>query len=205
MSRILAYCRTSSVEQIAGLEAQIRDLTQFGATEIYQEQRSSVQDRPELNRLLGEATQDDTIAVTKLDRLARSTQHLLQIVADLESRQINLVILSMSGQIVDTRSPTGRLLITMLGAIATFERALMLERQKEGVARARLNGKYKGRPPAPLGKVNDLYALADQGVAIEDAAKYLNMGRATAYRWLKVRGAAHFSEDVEPDPSPKAF
>jgi DNA invertase Pin-like site-specific DNA recombinase len=81
----------------------------------------------------------DTLAVTKHDRLARSTTDLLRIVEDFYRRGVGLVMLSMGGQKIDTRSPTGKLMVTMLAAIAEFERGLLLERQREGVAKA--NGK----------------------------------------------------------------
>lgn len=86
----------------------------------------------------------DTMVCCKPDRLASSTSDLLRIVDDLDRRGVGLIMLSMGGQRIDTRAPTGKLMITMLGAIAEFERGLLLERQREGVAKARLDGKYKG-------------------------------------------------------------
>lgn len=85
----------------------------------------------------------DTLVVTRLDRLARSTADLPGIVAPLEGRQVELRILDFGGDEVDTRSSTGRILLTMFAAVAEFERAIMLERRRAGVARARAEGKYK--------------------------------------------------------------
>ncbi|SES09824.1 recombinase family protein [Sphingobium sp. YR768] len=82
----------------------------------------------------------DTLVVTRLDRLARSTADLLGIVAALEAKKVALRIMDFGGTEVDTRSPTGRMLLTMFAAVAEFERAIMLERQRVGVARARAEG-----------------------------------------------------------------
>jgi DNA invertase Pin-like site-specific DNA recombinase len=94
----------------------------------------------------------DTLVACKPDRLARSTTDLLRIVDDLDGRGVGLIMLSMGGQRIDTRSPTGKLMVTMLAAIAEFERGLLLERQREGVAKAKQDGKYKGRKPTARAK-----------------------------------------------------
>ena len=144
---LVGYARTSTVEQAAGLAAQRRDLKAAGCEKIFAEQVSSVAERAKLTAALEFVREGDVLVVTKPDRLARSTRNLLDIVEDLERRGIALVVLSMGGQRIDTRSPTGKLMLTMLGAIATFERDLMLERQREGIAKAAAEGKYKGRAP----------------------------------------------------------
>ena len=84
--------------------------------------------------------------VTKPDRLARSTAELLAIEADLSKRGVGLVVLSMGGERLDTRNPTSKLMLTILAGVATWEREIMLERQREGIAKAKAAGKYKGRP-----------------------------------------------------------
>ena len=86
------------------------------------------------------------LIVTKPDRLARSTAELLSIEADLSKRGIGLVVLSMGGERLDTRNPTSKLMLTILAGVATWEREIMLERQREGIAKAKAAGKYKGRP-----------------------------------------------------------
>lgn len=141
---ILAYARTSTSDQTAGLDAQIRDLTMAGADRVVSEQVSSVVDRPGLTECLTSLTDGDVLMVTKPDRLARSTAHLLTILEDLNKRGVGLVFLSMGGERIDTRNPTSRLMLTMLAAFAEFERTLMLERQKEGIAKARESGKFRG-------------------------------------------------------------
>jgi DNA invertase Pin-like site-specific DNA recombinase len=151
---MIGYARTSTVEQAAGLAAQRRDLKAAGCEKIFAEQVSSIAERAKLTEALEFVREDDVLVVTKPDRLARSTRNLLDIVEDLETHRIALVVLSMGGQRIDTRSPTGRLMLTMLGAIAAFERDLMLERQREGIASAAAEGKYKGRAPtlSPVGR-----------------------------------------------------
>src|SRR5690348_7566281 len=144
---IVAYCRTSTAEQDAGLEAQRRDLLAAGAERIFSEQTSALGERPRLDEALQFVREGDTLIVTKPDRLARSTGDLLRLIDELNQRKIGLVILSMNGERLDTRSPTSRLLVTMLGAIAEFERELMLERQRDGIQKAKREGKYRGRKP----------------------------------------------------------
>jgi DNA invertase Pin-like site-specific DNA recombinase len=187
---IIGYSRTSTVEQIAGLEAQVRDLKASGAEKIFSEQVSSVAARAELERAIDFAREGDVLMVAKPDRLARSTADLLGIVARLEGKGVGLVILSMGGQQIDTRSPTGKLMLTMLAAVATFERDLMLERQREGIAKAKADGAYKGRKPTARAKADQVAALAAQGVTREEIARQIGIGVASVYRILATAKAA---------------
>jgi DNA invertase Pin-like site-specific DNA recombinase len=100
--------------------------------------------------------------VTKPDRLARSTRELLEIEADLTKRCIGLGVLSMGGMPLDTRNSTSKLMLTILAGVATWEREIMLERQREGVAKAKGEGKYKGRKPTARAKADQITALAAQ-------------------------------------------
>jgi DNA invertase Pin-like site-specific DNA recombinase len=181
---IVAYARTSTAEQHAGLDAQTRDLAAAGAEEIFAEQVSSVAERPKLKAALRHVRKGDVLMVTKPDRLARSTADLLAIVRDLEARGVGLLILSMGGQQLDTRSPTGRLMLTMLAAVAEFERGLMLERQREGIAKAKAEGAYKGRKPTARAKTADVLRLAAAGTKREEIAAQVGVGVASVYRIL---------------------
>jgi DNA invertase Pin-like site-specific DNA recombinase len=87
-------------------------------------------------------------------------------------------------QSIDTSTPTGRLMFNMLGAIAQFERELMLERQREGVAKAKLEGKYKGRAPTARAKAVEVRRLCGEGVGATEIARRLGIGRASVYRVL---------------------
>lgn len=123
--------------------------------------------------------------VTKLDRLARSTQHLLKIVEELEDKGVALRILDFGGSVVDTKSPSGKLVLTMFGAMAEYERSLMLERQREGIAKAKAEGKYKGRAPVPEQTVAKVIDLKNAGIKPPEIAKQLSLGRSTVYRLVK--------------------
>jgi DNA invertase Pin-like site-specific DNA recombinase len=177
----VGYCRTSTLEQQAGLDAQVRDLTAAGCEKIFSEQVSSVGNRPQLEAVLDFIREGDTLIVTKLDRLARSTQHLLEIADRVKAKGADLHILNLGA---DTSTATGRLMFTVIGAVATFERELMLERQREGVARAKAEGKYKGRKPTARARATEVNALKAEGVRPVDIARRLGIGRASVYRVL---------------------
>jgi DNA invertase Pin-like site-specific DNA recombinase len=180
----VGYARTSTVDQQAGLDAQLRDLKAAGCEEIFSEQVSAVAQRDRLKEALRFIRRGDTLVVTKPDRLARSTTDLLRIVEDLDRRGVGLIMLSMGGQCIDTRAPTGMLMITMLGAIAKFERGLLLERQREGVAKAKADGKYKGRKPTARAKASEVLRLNDEGLQRTEIARRLGIGVASVYRVL---------------------
>lgn len=134
-----AYVRVSTVEQNEA--RQLEGLRKHDIDVWYTEKVSGKNaNRPELQRMLNEAQEGDTIYVHDFSRLARSTKDLLEIVENLNSRGIHLV---SNKEFVDTSTPTGKLMLTMIGAIAEFERTNMLERQKEGIAIAKKNGAYK--------------------------------------------------------------
>ena len=182
---IIGYARTSTVEQDAGLEAQERDLKAAGCERVYAEQVSAaVTKRPQLAEALRFVREGDTLVITKPDRMARSTADLLAIVKELESKKVNLRVLSMGGQTLDTASPTGKLMLTMLGAIATFERDLMLERQKEGIAKAKAERRYKGRAPTARNKAPEIQRLRSEGVRAPEIAERLGISERSVFRVL---------------------
>src|SRR5919205_275958 len=160
---IVGYARTSTLEQEAGLEVQRRDLKAAGADKLFAEQTSSVGPRPELDHALDFVREGDTLMVTKLDRLARSVPHLWQIVQALEAKGAALRVLDLG---LDTKTTTGRLMLTVLGGVAQFEREMMLERQREGIAKAKGEGCYKGRKPTARAKADEVKALAGQGLSM---------------------------------------
>src|SRR3954467_10061632 len=178
---IIGYGRTSTTDQTAGLEAQERDLTAAGATKLFTEQVSSVTQRAKLAECLAFLREGDVLMVTKPDRLARSTAELLAIEADLSKRGVGLVVLSMGGKRLDTRNPTSKLMLTILAGVATWEREIMLERQREGIAKAKAAGKYKGRPPS-----FDAAEIPRLAGTMGPAAisKHLGIARSSVYRLL---------------------
>ena len=183
---LIGYKRTSDSDQVAGLEAQERDLRAVGCEEVFGEQVSSVSGRrTELERALAFARKGDVLVVTKPCRLARSTSDLLGIVDKLTSRSVGLRILSMGGSELDTGSPTSKLMLTMLGAISTFERELMLERQREGIRKAKQEGRYKGRAPTARRKADIIVRLRREGMKPSEIVKRTNVSRASVYRILR--------------------
>jgi|SRR5271165_193316 len=181
---IVGYSRTSTTDQLAGLQAQVRDLKAAGAEKVFSEQVSSVAKREALEAAMDFVREGDVLIVTKPDRLARSTFDLLNIVERLERKKVGLTVLSMGGQRVETRTPTGKLMLTMLGAIAAFERDLMLERQREGIAAAKAAGRYKGRAPTAQRKSADVIRLRAAEVRPTEIATRLGISRASVYRIL---------------------
>lgn len=179
----VGYARTSTLDQRAGLEAQERDLRQAGCEELFCEQVSSVDvaRREKLAAAIKFLRRGDTLVVTKLDRLARSVAHLLEVLSEIRAKGAELVILDLG---VDTSTPTGKLMLTMLGGIAEFERAIMLERQREGIAKAKADGKYKGRAPTARRKASEINALHAEGIGASEIARRLGIGRASVYRVL---------------------
>lgn len=181
--QIVGYARTSTTDQKAGLEAQLRDLHAAGCAKLFHEELSAVATkRPELDRALDYVREGDTMIVTKPDRLARSTADLLSLAQRLEAKGVTLRILSMD---VDTSTPTGRLMLTMLGGIAAFERDLMLERQREGIAKAKADGRYKGRKATARAKADDVIRLKGEGLTGDAIAAQLGIGRASVFRILR--------------------
>ncbi|WP_149537782.1 recombinase family protein [Siccirubricoccus phaeus] len=182
---LVGYGRTSTSEQQAGLEAQERDLRAAGVEKLFTEQVSSVAKRAQLEVTLDFVRAGDVLVVTKPDRLARSTVDLLAIVARLEAKGVALRILSMGGASLDTNTPTGRLMLTMLAGIAEFERGLMLERQREGIATAKAKGKYRGRAPTAQRQADKVRRLKAEDVKPMEIAKRLGISRASVYRILE--------------------
>jgi DNA invertase Pin-like site-specific DNA recombinase len=172
----VGYARTSTFDQAAGLAAQERDLKAAGAERIFGEQVSSTAKRAKLAECLAFLREGDVLTVTKPDRLARSTAELLSIEADLSKSGIGLVVLSMGGERLDTR-----IMLTILAGVATWEREIMLERQREGIAKAKAAGKYRGSPVSiDAAQIRQL--RAELGPA--SIAKRLGIARSSVYRML---------------------
>ena len=170
---IVGYARTSTVDQVAGFEAQDRDLKTAGVERVFAEQVSSMAQRATLAEWLAFLRSGDVLTVTKPDRLARSTTELLAIEADLSKRGIGLIVLSMGGERLDTRNPTSKLMLTILAGVATWEREIMLERQREGIAKAKGEGRYKGRKPTARNQAQQVAELKASGVSPTEIARRL--------------------------------
>ncbi|EKO3929639.1 recombinase family protein [Vibrio fluvialis] len=176
---VYGYARVSTSGQ--NLDAQLAALAD--CDHIFQEKRSGAdKSRPELENLLSTVQPGDVVRVTKLCRLARNTRHLLEIVEQLDEEQVGLQVLNLG---IDTTSSTGRLLLTMIGAVAAFERSLLLERQAEGIAIAKAKGRYTGRKATAKEKTKEVLMLIEQGYSKQTIADQLGISRSSIYRIIK--------------------
>lgn len=176
----VGYARVSSVGQ--SLDIQVEALQAAGCEKIFKEKVSgrSTVDREQLSLALDFVREGDTLAVTRLDRLARSVVDLHRIVEALMAKDVQFQCLAQSG--VNTDTSTGRLMMGVLSSVAAFESDLRRERQMEGVIKAKAAGKYRGRKPSiDPAQVRELH---NQGVGPTEIARRLKIGRASVYRAL---------------------
>jgi len=179
---IIGYARVSSTSQ--SLDIQQEALVAAGAEKVFAEKVSgrSTTDREALALAVSFARQGDVLAVTRLDRLARSVGDLHRIIETLNEKGVAFRCLNQPG--VDTDTSTGRLMLAVLGAVACFESDIRRERQLEGVKKAMLAGKYRGRPPSiDPSKVKE---LRSSGMGAAQIAKAMGIARASVYRALAV-------------------
>ena len=180
----IAYIRVSTVEQNESI--QIKALEKYNIDKFFTEKVSAKDtNRPKLQEMLEFAREGDIIYIYDFSRLARSTKDLLDIVEQLNAKGIHLI---SDKENIDTSTPTGKLMLTMMGAINEFERQNLLERQREGIAIAKADGKYKGRKAINIDKdlfnqlLNDYNSRKINKVAF---AKKLNISRPTLDKLLK--------------------
>ena len=160
----VGYARVSSIGQ--SLDVQLAKLNEFGCKEIFKDkQTGTTADRPQLKECRRYLRKGDSLVITKLDRLARSTYHLTQIAEELKSNRVDLVVLDQN---IDTSTSTGKLLFNMLASIAEFETEIRKERQMEGIAKAKEKGVQFGRK-AKLSEqeINQMKRERDRGVKIK--------------------------------------
>lgn len=195
---IYGYARVSTSGQ--NLEAQLEQLKEYGVEKIYKEKVSgrNTDNRIQFKKLLDVVGVNDVIVVTKLDRFARSTKDALTIIDMLNEKEVGLVVLNVGGDKLDTSTPMGKLMITMLSGIAEFELALNRERTLEGVANAKAKGLYKGKPKKYTDKHKGLqHALElfndreNNKLTVNDIAEKTNISRATIYRAIKEQEQKH--------------
>jgi DNA invertase Pin-like site-specific DNA recombinase len=181
---ILGYARVSTSEQ--NTSTQTERLKSAGAIRVFEDVISGKKfERPGLTDLINYARSGDSLCVIRLDRLGRSLKELLETVEDLKSRGINLISIEEK---LDTSSAAGELVFHVFGAIAHFERRLISERTRDGIAAARKRGKNPGRPKLDEETVSALQKLVEAGMTPGMAAKQLGIGRSTAYRITKASG-----------------
>jgi DNA invertase Pin-like site-specific DNA recombinase len=167
-------------------ELQVKALRDAGCEKIFSEKQSgkSLDGRPEFKKLMKSLLPGDTVVVTRLDRLARSTRDMLNIMAELES--LSAGFLSLSEAWCDTTSPTGKLLLTVLGGISEFERSLILSRTEAGIAKAREQGKQFGRPTKlDAGQRRIIAARYQKGETLAQLAAEYEVSEPTIWRVMR--------------------
>ena len=184
MGRKIGYARVSTVGQ--NIDAQIKQLKTAGCEIVYEEKVSGKNtDRNELQKMKKGLHKGDTVIVTSFSRLARSTKDLLELVETFDSKGIGFKSLKED---ISTHGASGKLMLTLLGAVATFERELMLEKQKDGIAYARSQGKYKGKQRTILldDKIKRLFERVDRKeLKAKEALHLSGFSQGTYYKLLK--------------------
>ena len=180
----VAYIRVSTVEQNEA--RQMEAMKGFDIDKYFIEKKSgkNTTDRPQLQAMLNFVREGDTVYIHSLDRLARSTQDLLNIVEQLQAKGVEL---HSDKEAIDSNTPTGKLMLTMIAAINQFERENLLERQREGIAIAKEQGKYKGRKQVKPEAWEEAYSKykAREIKSVSELAKVLGISRPTVYKLIE--------------------
>jgi DNA invertase Pin-like site-specific DNA recombinase len=179
---IYGYARVSTVEQ--NLDRQIDMLKQKGVNELFTEKMSGTKkNRPELDKLLEALKTGDTIIVESLSRLGRSTKNLIELVELFQEKGVHLVSLK---EAIDTSTPSGKLLFTLMSAIAQFERDIIAERTSEGLKAARARGHMGGRPKTDESKLAQAQKLYDsKEYTIREIEELTVVKKSTLYRHIQ--------------------
>ena len=179
---LIGYARVSTKEQ--DFQLQVEALEHAGCERVFTEKQSgtTTKNRTELANCLNYMREGDTLIVKKVDRLARSLRDLQNLVHDLKDRGIALKAID---QAVDTSTAAGKVFLDMLGVFAEFETNIRRERQLEGIAKAKAEGRYMGRKPTAKAKSQQVVELIDQGMTKKAVAGELGIGIASVYRILK--------------------
>lgn len=188
------YARTSTTEQRAGLDNQIATLNADGCDRVFPEQVSATDmaGRIQWSEMMSQLEPGDVVVITKIDRAARSISDMVDITRAIAKVGASIRILDMN---IDTSTPTGTLMLNMFSSVAQFERDMMLERQRVGIAAAKEADKgkplaertYKGRTPTARNKLKDVKDLLAAGRTKQEIADTLHIGIASIYRMLKER------------------
>ncbi|NKS61657.1 recombinase family protein [Rhodococcus hoagii] len=181
VSELLGYARVSTAEQTLALQSDA--LSAAGCSRIWTETASGATTaRPELDDLFSHLREGDSVVVWRLDRLGRNLPHLLQTITDLEERGVGFRSLT---ETIDTTTAGGKLIFSIFGALASFERDLIRERTSAGLAAARARGRTGGRPRTMTSaKIAQARRMVDNGMSITEVAEILSVGRTTLYRYL---------------------
>ena len=178
----IGYARVSTQEQ--ELSRQLDMLAAYGVEKVYREKITGTKkDRPELNKMKDALRKGDTVVIESLSRLGRSTKDLLSIIEEWEEQGIKVVSLKEQ---IDTDTPTGKLLLTVLSAISQFERDITVQRTNEGLKAARARGRKGGRPKADSKAVEKAVKLYEAKThSIKEITEICSISQATLYRAIK--------------------
>lgn len=178
----IGYGRVSTIGQ--SLEVQLEKLNNYGCDKVFTEKRSGTNTgRPALQECLNYLREGDTLVITKLDRLARSSYDLAKIAKNLEKQSIDFVAID---QKMDTTTPTGKLLFNLLASIAEFENSIRRERQLEGIAKAKENNVRFGRPQKITeSEINEINELRSKGIRVKEISEAFNISIPSVYRLSK--------------------
>jgi len=179
---IFGYARVSTESQ--NLDRQLDALQKYGVDHIYNEKLTGTKrERPELDKMLDRMTEGDVVVVESLSRLGRSTKDLIELTEIFQSKGVNLVSLKES---INTNTPTGRLLFTLMSAIAQFERDVIADRTREGLNAARARGRIGGRPKTNIDAVKKAVKLYNTGqYTIKEIEELTGVKKDTLYRNMK--------------------
>ena len=181
MPSIIGYLKPTMNE--LNVQSQLDLLKVAGATVIHQEKPSGKKrNTPQLEKLMVDIHEGDTLVVTRLEQIAHNTKHLLGIVESLNAAGASLKVLD-SG--IDTSTHHGEVISMLLSAIVDFERQVVRDRQSAGISKAKREGRYKGRKPTARAKADEVLALNEQGLTRQKIAGELGIGVASVYRILK--------------------
>ena len=190
VGQIVGYARVSTADQ--NLDRQTDRLTAAGAQRFFTDTiTGSTRDRPGLDAALSYLRAGDTLTVVSMDRLARSLRDLHTLVDELTASGVRVQFLQEGQTYSDDPSPSSRLLLSMLGAVAEFERSIIRERQADGIARAKARGVYKGRAPVPDEKIGHARELIAQGIPKARVARNLGISRSSLYKYLSENHPTH--------------
>ncbi|MGD8190961.1 recombinase family protein [Brevibacillus ginsengisoli] len=184
MSEVFGYARVSTEDQV--LDMQLDALKKYGCNEIYQEKMTGTKkDRPQLEKLLEKLRKGDKVVVYKLDRISRSTKHLIELVEMFDEKEVDFVSIQDN---IDTSTAMGRFFFRMMASIAELERDIIVERTKAGLEAARARGKKGGRPTVKNEKVTLALKMYDsKEYSIEEILNATGISKMTLYRYIEKR------------------
>ena len=178
----VGYVRVSTAEQNTARQEEL--MKRLGVDKVYIDRISGKNtDRPELQKMMNFVRTGDMVIVESISRFARNTKDLLELVEELNQKDVQFISQKES---IDTKTSTGKFMLTVFGAIAELERGYILERQREGIEIAKGQGKYKGRPAKKLDNFYEIYWLwYDKKITATEACRRLEISRSTFYRKVK--------------------